>query len=916
MKASFDATLLAPGLQAPGLTRSSAAPQAIDQMFQGFGASLAAASKAGSQANNANDNGSKSGLRENMSSGDETEPSAATNSSTGPSPASTQAVLPLQATPAQGTQQTNLIFSAVTSLTSNSPNIVESAPVELAADESGSPQSLSPNSILNPGLSGTGSSSSSTAVSMRSWRISGDTTSIKWSVPKGAGLTSAIAQPSVPKAILDLDAGAAPKPNVSAVVSVSSSSVPNQSGRAAAKSSSRSIPNSINTVLAETSQAPISSAVPNTVPQVPFNLDSLSALPISSNTGEDEAAPTKRSAVTADGSLQPAASDVARGMISSAGLDGGSSAAILMPSTNMPVQFLDVSPKASAATNWNSVHNAVASGSQISMSSTFPNPTVQTSSNQAPALRSALSGTGDTRASLIQSSVGGTENNAASVMQSSSASHDEVQNAAPDAAIDFDQKGSQNHFASAADFTPSKVASTEPWNTTVYTSAPAATSRGLSNLVTPTGALPTLNAGATGAVSPTETATAIQNPIQDIAVDPLQNLVPKAMLDSLVKSVLGASTSLASNESNHSAFKTSSAATPTAAVQAPLNSTPVSVLRSGLVAGVRAAVTSTFSATSAGHSTASSAASGQGATPTVLGVQATVTEKQAQRAVPALGLPVVEQAVASSLQSAPISRASGMADAIEKGVVSDSAGLKPHALSSSAQTGSQPSGQGTGSSADQSQGSTPSQVQSAASTQTGIANLPAHVAEMQKAEISSPVPVSQGFGTGSASVAKPVSNIAAALPAAPQGQPVINSAKLIQSMGQSEMRVGMQSNEFGNISISTSATRDLISAQISVDHGELAKALAVHLPEMQAKLGTNQAMDVRIDMNGSASGQGSGTYSSTANGSSDGSRGERQQSGGESSSNAVSAIDERQFSPAVATGIGLGGNTSRLDITV
>ena len=90
----------------------------------------------------------------------------------------------------------------------------------------------------------------------------------------------------------------------------------------------------------------------------------------------------------------------------------------------------------------------------------------------------------------------------------------------------------------------------------------------------------------------------------------------------------------------------------------------------------------------------------------------------------------------------------------------------------------------------------------------------------------------------------------------------------------------------------------------------------MHLPEMQAKLGTNQAMDVRIDMNGSASGQGSGTYSSTANGSSDGSRGERQQSGGESSSNAVSAIDERQFSPAVATGIGLGGNTSRLDITV
>jgi hypothetical protein len=135
-------------------------------------------------------------------------------------------------------------------------------------------------------------------------------------------------------------------------------------------------------------------------------------------------------------------------------------------------------------------------------------------------------------------------------------------------------------------------------------------------------------------------------------------------------------------------------------------------------------------------------------------------------------------------------------------------------------------------------------------------------------------------------------------------------------MGQSEMRVGMRSNEFGNISISTSATRDLVSAQISLDHGELAKALAVHLPEMQAKLGSYQAMDVRIDMNGAASGQGSGTYSSTSNNSTDDSRGERQQPAGNGSSSSVSTIDQRQFSPAATTGIGQGSSSSRLDITV
>ncbi len=99
-------------------------------------------------------------------------------------------------------------------------------------------------------------------------------------------------------------------------------------------------------------------------------------------------------------------------------------------------------------------------------------------------------------------------------------------------------------------------------------------------------------------------------------------------------------------------------------------------------------------------------------------------------------------------------------------------------------------------------------------------------------------------------------------------------------MGQSEMRVGMHSNDFGNISISTSATRDLISARISLEHGELARTLATHLPEMQAKFGANQAMNVRIDTNGQAAGQSAGTSTSMSNGSADQSRSDRQQSGG------------------------------------
>jgi hypothetical protein len=145
--------------------------------------------------------------------------------------------------------------------------------------------------------------------------------------------------------------------------------------------------------------------------------------------------------------------------------------------------------------------------------------------------------------------------------------------------------------------------------------------------------------------------------------------------------------------------------------------------------------------------------------------------------------------------------------------------------------------------------------------------------------------------------------------------PIINTAKLIQSMGQSEMRVGMRSNDFGNISISTSTTRDLISAQISLDHGELARTLAAHLPELQARWGGNQAMDVRIDMNGQATAHGTGTSPGTSNGSADGSRGERQQKGGGGSSQSDGGF-AGQVSAIAAAGLPPGEGDARLDIRV
>jgi hypothetical protein len=208
-------------------------------------------------------------------------------------------------------------------------------------------------------------------------------------------------------------------------------------------------------------------------------------------------------------------------------------------------------------------------------------------------------------------------------------------------------------------------------------------------------------------------------------------------------------------------------------------------------------------------------------------------------------------------------------------------GLKPGGEVDSAPAPSQPVSQDSSSSGDQSQGSAAQQAQNTAMPQLNVPNHTIaavdHTQNPGTAVLSPSAPVLAGV---SDHTAKTQQTAAPAPIVVPQPVPVINTAKLIQSMGQSEMRVGMRSLDFGNISINTSATRDLISAQISLDHGELARTLATHLPEMQAKFGGNQTMNVRIDMNGQQpSGQSAGTSAGMSNGSADHSRGDRQEQG-------------------------------------
>ncbi|HSS97934.1 MAG TPA: flagellar hook-length control protein FliK [Terriglobales bacterium] len=68
----------------------------------------------------------------------------------------------------------------------------------------------------------------------------------------------------------------------------------------------------------------------------------------------------------------------------------------------------------------------------------------------------------------------------------------------------------------------------------------------------------------------------------------------------------------------------------------------------------------------------------------------------------------------------------------------------------------------------------------------------------------------------------------------------VNIAKLIQSLTQSELRVGLQTRDFGNIDIRTSASRHEFSAQISVEHSEVAHTLTSELPNLYARLNEQQ----------------------------------------------------------------------------
>lgn len=141
----------------------------------------------------------------------------------------------------------------------------------------------------------------------------------------------------------------------------------------------------------------------------------------------------------------------------------------------------------------------------------------------------------------------------------------------------------------------------------------------------------------------------------------------------------------------------------------------------------------------------------------------------------------------------------------------------------------------------------------------------------------------------------------------------VSSAQLIQSMRSSEMKLGMQSAEFGNISINTSLNHQALSAQISFDHLELGKALAVHLPAIEEKLGSAYGVQAKVelrDSNNPSSSNESG-YSNSGQQSK-----EQRQSQGAAPALAQGGMFGRITPTAVSTTVPPTASASRLDIRI
>ena len=88
---------------------------------------------------------------------------------------------------------------------------------------------------------------------------------------------------------------------------------------------------------------------------------------------------------------------------------------------------------------------------------------------------------------------------------------------------------------------------------------------------------------------------------------------------------------------------------------------------------------------------------------------------------------------------------------------------------------------------------------------------------------------------------------------------LLQSVKLVERLGQSELRVGLQVGDMGGVDIRTSMAHNQLTAEISVEHPELGHLLEANLPSLQNRLSEHQFQTANILLQNQTSGSFSGS---------------------------------------------------------
>jgi len=89
----------------------------------------------------------------------------------------------------------------------------------------------------------------------------------------------------------------------------------------------------------------------------------------------------------------------------------------------------------------------------------------------------------------------------------------------------------------------------------------------------------------------------------------------------------------------------------------------------------------------------------------------------------------------------------------------------------------------------------------------------------------------------------------------------IQVAKLVEQAGQAELHVGIQAGEFGSVDIRTSMAHSQLTAEISVERGELGRAMSAELPALHDRLAEQRVPAANIILqDNSYSGHGSSGF--------------------------------------------------------